>query len=667
MNLESRINKIRKVIAEHNHSYYVLDNPSISDGEYDLLLKELHYLESKNPKLITAESPTQRVGSSPISEFKKVNHRTPMLSLANAMNKGELNAFNKRLKKELNLENIQYIGEPKLDGLGVELIYEKGTFVKGLTRGDGFTGEDVTHNLKTLKSLPLILRESETPIPNILEVRGEVFILKDRFKKLNIRQEKKKKPLFANPRNAAAGSLRQLDPQITAKRPLSIFLYEAGFIEGLQFDNHFNFLKCIKNWGLPVNPLIKELYNADGITKYHKNLEEKRNKIAYEIDGSVFKINNYLERQILGSRSRSPRWAIAGKFKPQQATTMINTIKVQVGRTGALTPVAKLNPTFVSGVTVTNATLHNQDEINRKDIRIGDTVLIERAGDVIPKVVKVIIEKRPKNSEPFIIKPICPSCEEIIKPLENEAILRCENILCPAQIKERIKHFCSKLAMNIDGLGEKIVNQLVDKNIVQSFDQIYTLSKDQLVGLEKFGEKSAENLLYAIENSKNPSMSRFIYSLGIRNVGEHTSKVLTHYFNNNLNKLTEAEFDTLIAINEIGPTIATSIIDFWSKDINNIVVKNCFNNGINFKIKNDNFSTKLSGITFVFTGSMEKLKRKTAKENAEKHGARVSSSISSKTSYLIAGNSPGSKLAKAKKLNVSIIDENEFIKIIDEV
>ena len=292
MNLESRINKIRKVIAEHNHSYYVLDNPSISDGEYDLLLKELHYLESKNPKLITAESPTQRVGSSPISEFKKVNHRTPMLSLANAMNKGELNAFNKRLKKELNLENIQYIGEPKLDGLGVELIYEKGTFVKGLTRGDGFTGEDVTHNLKTLKSLPLILRESETPIPNILEVRGEVFILKDRFKKLNIRQEKKKKPLFANPRNAAAGSLRQLDPQITAKRPLSIFLYEAGFIEGLQFDNHFNFLKCIKNWGLPVNPLIKELYNADGITKYHKNLEEKRNKIAYEIDGSVFKSQN---------------------------------------------------------------------------------------------------------------------------------------------------------------------------------------------------------------------------------------------------------------------------------------------------------------------------------------------------------------------------------------
>jgi DNA ligase (NAD+) len=667
MNLESRIIKIRKIIEEHNHNYYVLDSPVISDGEYDLLLKELESLESKNPNLIIDTSPTQRVGSHRISEFKKVDHRTLMLSLANAMNEGELNGFDKRLKKELNLESIQYIGEPKLDGLGVELIYEKGIFVQGLTRGDGFTGEDVTHNLKTLKSIPLILRESETSIPDILEVRGEVFILKKRFQKLNIRQEEKKKPLFANPRNAAAGSLRQLNPKITAKRPLSIFLYEPGFIEGLQFDNHLSFLKCIQSWGLPVNPLIKTLDGADDITKYHKTLEQKRNKIGYEIDGTVFKVNNYLKRQILGSRSRSPRWAIAGKFKPQQATTIIKTIKVQVGRTGALTPVAKLNPTLVSGVTVTNATLHNQDEINRKDIRIGDTVLIERAGDVIPKVVKVIIEKRPKYSKPFMIKPICPSCKQVTKPLENEAVLRCENILCPAQIKERIQHFCSKLAMNIDGLGEKIVNQLVDKEIVKSFDQIYTLSKDQLVDLEKFGEKSAENLLNAIENSKSPSLSRFVYSLGIRNVGEHTSKVLVNYFNNDLDKLIGADFDTLIAIDEIGPTVANSIINFWSEDINNIVVKNCLNRGIKFKVNDINFSPKLSGVTFVFTGSMEILKRKTAKKSAEEHGARVSSSISSKTSYLVVGNSPGSKLVKAKKLNISIINEKEFIRIIDEI
>lgn len=666
MNLESRIIKIRKVIEEHNHNYYVLDSPIISDGEYDLLLKELEYLESKNPKLIIDVSPTQRVGSNPISEFKKIDHRTPMLSLTNAMNESQLNAFDKRLKKELNLETIQYVGEPKLDGLGVELVYEKGTFMYGLTRGDGFTGEDITHNLKTLKSIPLFLRKSEIPIPDVLEVRGEVFILKEDFKKLNINQEKKEKPLFANPRNAAAGSLRQLDPKITAKRPLSIFFYEAGFIENLQFENHLSFLKCIQNWGLPVNPLIKKLDSGDGIFKYHKNLEKERNKIAYEIDGTVFKVNNYLKRQILGNRSRSPRWAIAGKFKAQQATTIINTIKIQVGRTGALTPVAKLNPILVSGVTVTNATLHNQDEINRKDIRIGDTVLIERAGDVIPKVVKVIIEKRPKDSEPFIIKPVCPSCDQIIKPLENEAILRCENILCPAQIKERIQHFCSKLAMNIDGLGEKIVDQLVDKKVVQSFDQIYTLSKDQLIGLEKFGEKSAENLLNAIENSKNPSLSRFVYSLGIRNVGEHTSKILTNYFNNDLNKLTEADFDTLITIDEIGPTVASSIINFWSKDINNIVVKNCLDNGIKLKVNDINLSPKLSGVTFVFTGTMKILKRKAAKENAERHGARVSSSISRKTSYLVTGNSPGSKLEKAKKLNVSIIDENEFIKIIDE-
>tara|TARA_B100001250_G_scaffold197674_1_gene169661 strand:- start:4567 stop:6570 length:2004 start_codon:yes stop_codon:yes gene_type:complete len=667
MNLESRIIKIRKVIEEHNHNYYVLDSPIISDGEYDLLLKELEYLESKNPKLIIDVSPTQRVGSNPISEFKKIDHRTPMLSLTNAMNESQLNSFDKRLKKELNLETIQYVGEPKLDGLGVELVYEKGTFMYGLTRGDGFTGEDITHNLKTLKSIPLFLRKSEVPIPDVLEVRGEVFILKEDFKKLNINQEKKEKPLFANPRNAAAGSLRQLDPKVTAKRPLSVFFYEAGFIENLQFENHLSFLKCIQNWGFPVNPLIKKLDSGDGIFKYHKNLEKERNKIAYEIDGTVFKVNNYLKRQILGNRSRSPRWAIAGKFKAQQATTIINTIKIQVGRTGALTPVAKLNPTLVSGVTVTNATLHNQNEINRKDIRIGDTVLIERAGDVIPKVVKVIIEKRPKDSEPFIIKPVCPSCDQIIKPLENEAVLRCENILCPAQIKEKIQHFCSKLAMNIDGLGEKIVDQLVDKEIIQSFDQIYTLSKDQLIGLEKFGEKSAENLLNAIENSKNPSLSRFIYSLGIRNVGEHTSKILTNYFNNDLNKLTEADFDTLITIDEIGPTVASSIINFWSKDINNIVVKNCLDKGIKLKVNDINLSPKLSGVTFVFTGTMKILKRKTAKENAEKHGARVSSSVSSKTSYLVVGSSPGSKLEKAKKLNVSIIDENEFIKIIDEV
>ncbi len=667
MNVESRIIKIRKTIEEHNHNYYVLDSPIISDGEYDLLLKELESLESKNPELIIDLSPTQRVGSSPISEFQKVDHRTPMLSLANALNENELSAFDIRLRKELDLESLQYIGEPKLDGLGVELVYEKGNFVHGLTRGDGFTGEDVTHNLRTLRSIPLVLRKSETPIPNLLEVRGEVFILKENFKKLNKRQEEKKKPLFANPRNAAAGSLRQLNPKITAKRPLSIFFYEAGFIEGLEFDNHLNFLKCIQSWGLPVNPLIEKLNNANEIIKYHKTLEQKRNKITYEIDGTVFKVNNYLKRQILGRRSRSPRWAIAGKFKPQQTTTIINAIKIQVGRTGALTPVAKLNPTLVSGVTVTNATLHNQDEINRKDIRIGDTVLIERAGDVIPKVVKVIIEKRPKGSKPFIIKPICPSCKQIIKNLESEAVLRCDNILCPAQVKEKIQHFCSKLAMNIDGLGEKIVDQLVDKDIIQSFDQIYTLSKDQLIGLEKFGDKSADNLLSAIKSSKNPSLSKFVYSLGIRNVGEHTSKILVNYFKNDLDKLIKADFDTLITIHEIGPIVAKSIISFWSEDINHIIVKNCLNNGIKFKVDDINLSPKLSGITFVFTGSLEILKRKTAKENAEKHGARVSSSISSKTSYLVSGSSPGSKLEKAKKLNISIIDENEFIKIINGV
>ena len=664
MKIELKINKLRKSIEKHNYNYYVLENPLISDGEYDNLFRKLELLESKNPQLIKPDSPTQRVGSNPIKKFKKNQHIIPMLSLQNAINEKELINFNQRIEKKLNKKNINYIAEPKLDGVGVEIIYDNGTLSRGSTRGDGFIGEDITHNLKTIKSIPLVLRKTRIPIPNTLSIRGEVFILKEDFLYLNNKQKLNNKPLFANPRNAASGSLRQLDPKLTAKRELSIYFYDPGFIKGANFINHHDFLKCIKKWGLPINPLIKKINGVNEIIKYHKNLESKRNKIPYEVDGTVFKINNYLKRQDLGTRSRSPRWAIAGKFKPQQATSTINNIKIQVGRTGALTPVAQLEPTYVGGVTVTNATLHNQDEITRKDIRIGDSVLIERAGDVIPKIVKVIKEKRSKNTIPFLIEPICPSCKHNAHRIENESILRCENISCPKQIKEKIKHFCSKPAMNIEGLGEKIIDQLVNKNIIKSVDQIYILTKKQLSNLEKLGDKSAQNLLNSINNSKKVSFPKFIFALGIRNVGEHTSKVLAKFYNNDIEKFQKTNINTLIEIHEIGPIVSESIINFLSNKKNIKIINNCLSNGIIFEKNKINNTQKLSGEIFVFSGAMKIFKRIEAKALLEKHGARVSNAISKNTTHLIIGSSPGSKLVKAKKLNITILNENDFLKLL---
>ena len=450
-----RITELREIIDDHNFKYYVLDQPVISDGEYDTLFRELESLEKSNPEFFNEGSPTQRVGTEPITAFDNIEHSIPMLSLANAMGNNELTSFHERSIKSLETDSILYAAEPKLDGLGVELVYSNGELTHGSTRGDGFKGEDVTHNIRTIRSIPLKLREKEIPAPVVLEVRGEVFISKKDFSNLNNKQENEDRPLFANPRNAAAGSLRQLDPSITARRPLSIYLYEAGIIEGRTFKTHIAFLETLRMWGLPVNPLIKTVKDDSGIINYHNELEESRNEIPYDIDGTVFKVNDYDLRHRLGARSRSPRWAIAGKFKAQRATTIIKDIEVQIGRTGALTPVAKLDPVFVSGVTVSNATLHNQDEIDRKDIRIGDTVLIERAGDVIPKVVKVIIEKRPKNSSQFKLPRKCPVCEHGVYQLDGEAILRCGNTSCIKQVKARIEHFCSKGAMDIDGLGRR--------------------------------------------------------------------------------------------------------------------------------------------------------------------------------------------------------------------
>ena len=664
MSPEKQIAKLREILQDHNYRYYVLDDPTISDGEYDSLLRELESLEKENPSLVTSDSPTQRVGATPVPEFRTIKHRIPMLSLANAMNKEELVAFDERVQKGLDTDSVTYIAEPKLDGLGVELIYENGSFVYGATRGDGFTGEDITHNLKTIRAIPLALRTEDLSVPAILEIRGEVFIRKDDFKSLNQKQESDGKPAFANPRNAAAGSLRQLDPTLTAERPLSIYCYEAGMIDGQNFSDHASFLKAVKKWGLPVNPFIQTVIGSEGLTQYHQDLEEKRNNLPYEIDGTVFKVNNYDEREDLGTRSRSPRWAIAGKFKAQQATTVIHDIHVQVGRTGALTPVAKLDPVYVAGVTVTNATLHNQDEIDRKDIRIGDTVLIERAGDVIPKVVKVIIEKRPKGTNPFIIANQCPVCDhEAFRP-EGEAILRCGNISCPRQIKGRIQHFASKLALDIDGLGEKIVDQLVEEGLIQSIDDLFTLKQKPLAELDRLGKKSAKNLVEAISNSKDTTFARFIYALGIRNVGEHIAKVLEKQHSGNLTEFQNTTIEELEAIDEIGPIVAETVIQFWSDDSNKKMVQNCLDYGVRLATVEVNENQPFAGQIFVFTGSLEKFTRKEAKDTLENLGGKASSSVSKKTDFVIAGPGAGSKLKKAGELGVDVLTEEEFLDMV---
>ena len=660
--IEDRLKELRDILEQHNYNYYILDSPTISDGEYDVIFRELYTLETKHPELIISESPTQRVGTEPLIEFGSIEHQIPMLSLSNAMNPKELIAFDERMKKELNLKkNILYIAEPKLDGLGIELIYEQGIFIKGSTRGDGFTGEDITQNLKTIRSLPLkLIGESAPPL---LEVRAEVFIKKHDFVKLNKSRESEKKPVFANPRNAAAGSMRQLDPRITIKRPLSFYCYGVGKIEGINLETHHECLLALKRMGLPINPLIKTVNGAEGIKAYYHELEKLRNELSYEIDGTVFKVNDYQLQNKLGTRSRSPRWAIAGKFKAQQATTIIHDIVVQVGRTGALTPVARLEPVHVAGVTITNATLHNQDEIDRKDIRIGDTILIERAGDVIPKIVQVILEKRPKGSVPYRIDTHCPVCnQQSFKP-DDEAVARCINISCPAQVKGRIQHFVSKPAMNIDGLGKRIIDQLVETGLLKTVDDIFTLEKQSLSELDGLGKKSAKKLIRSIIKSKKTVFSRFVYALGIRNVGEHTAQVLEKHYNGRLKGFKNAKPEELENIDEIGPIVAQSVAQFWQNKNNREIVNNCIERGIFLKQVTKHINQPFSGKIFVFTGSLKNFTRQEIKERVEHLGGKTAVSVSKKTSYLVAGPGAGSKLKKAKDLSVSIISEDEFLDI----
>ena len=661
-NIKKRIKELRSLIEKHNYHYYILDDPLISDNEWDNLFKELESIEREYPDLVEKNSPTQRVGATPINNFKTIKHRTPMLSLSNAMSNDELILFDERMKKLLNSSNdIEYMAEPKLDGIGVELIYEGGVFTSGLTRGDGFEGEDITQNLRTIRSLPLKLLGQEHP--KLLEIRGEVFIRKKDFKKLNKDQESNNSQLFANPRNAAAGSLRQLDPSITAKRPLSIYCYEPGISQGIEYKTHDDFLKNIANFGLPVNPLIEKIIGIKNIIRYHNNLEKIREKLEYEIDGTVFKINNYNERKKAGSRSRSPRWAIAGKFKAQQATSIIKDIIIQVGRTGALTPVARVKPVFVSGVTVSNVTLHNQDEIDRKDIRLGDKVLIERSGDVIPKIVKVI-ERENQNSIKFKIDNICPSCGQKTRKQNDEAIIRCNNFYCPSQVLGRIQHYCSKLAMNIEGLGEKIVEQLIENKLVKNIDDLYLIKKNEISKLDGLGERSAKNIIDSINNSKETTFSKFVYALGIRNVGEHTSKLLEKKFKGDMERFKNATEIGLLEVDEIGEIVARSIVSFWKDEKNSTMVQNCLNRGVIINRPIDSLSNKFSDKVFVFTGALSMMSRKDAKALVEGSGGQTKNSITKKTTYLVAGENSGSKLDKAKELGISILSEKDFIDLI---
>ena len=666
MEYKNRINALRKKIDDHNYRYYVLDDPIISDYEYDSLLRDLQALEKKNPELITPNSPTQRVGAPPLDAFDSIDHSIPMLSLENAMDTKELVGYYDRTKRGLETQqDIDFVAEPKLDGIGVELVYENGLFKYGLTRGDGIKGENITQNLKTINAIPLSLRTDKLPSPKLLEVRGEVFMEKDKFKIFNDDRLKSELSVFANPRNAAAGSLRQLDSTVTAQRPLSIYCYEPGEINGKNFEKHSDFLSALKDWGFPVNHEIKLVKNIEDIISYHKTLEEKRLSLPYEIDGTVFKVNSINQREILGLRSRSPRWAIAGKFKAEQVTSEIVAITASIGRTGAVTPVAKLNPVTVGGVVVTNATLHNQDEIDRKDVRIGDTVLVQRAGDVIPEVVKIIKSKRPQNTSKYILPTTCPVCSEKVLRPKDESVARCNNFSCPAQVKGRIKHFISKGGLDIEGFGDKLVDQLVDKKQLRTFDDIFKLSFTDLERLDRMAEKSAQNIIDAISNSKKTTFSKFIYALGIRNVGAHLSKVLEEEFDSNILKFQKASIEQLEQINEVGPIVAEAIISFWSNKINVDMINECFNNGVEFSQKRMQ-SKSFANLNFVFTGTLKTIKRAAAKDHVESNGGRVSSSVSGNTDYLVAGESSGSKLKKASDLNIKIIDELQFLEMIDK-
>ncbi|MGZ3648532.1 MAG: NAD-dependent DNA ligase LigA [Syntrophales bacterium] len=659
-----RIKELRDSINYHNKRYYQLDDPEISDAEYDRLMKELLDLEGRFPEIDVSESPSQRVGAAPLEKFATVSHLTPMLSLANAFSEQDILDFDERIKRFLGAnEKITFVVEPKLDGTAVNLIYDTGVFTVGATRGDGEKGEDVTQNLKTIHSIPLRMKKGKESItPERIEIRGEVYIEIDPFNKLNKRRLKEGDQPFANPRNAAAGSLRQLDSRITARRPLEIFCYGIGLVAGKEFKKHWDVLQILSRWGFRVNPHIKQAKDIHECIAYYHHIDKIRAELPYEIDGVVIKVDDIEMQERLGAVSRSPRWAIACKFAATQETTVIEDIRVHVGRTGVLTPVAIMKPVRIGGVTVRRATLHNMDEIEKKDVRMGDTVIIQRAGDVIPEVVKVIESKRTGKEKKFVMPTTCPECGSHVVRLEGEAAHRCIGLVCPAQIKEHITHFASRGGMDIEGLGDKMVAQLVDTKLIRDPADIYFLKKESLLTLERMAEKSANNLLAAIERSKTPPFEKFLYALGIRHVGEHVARVLAQWFKTLDNLMTATE-DDLLAVRDIGPEVASSVTGFFSEQSNKKVIEKFRKAGVKPIEKSRPKDARLAGMSFVFTGTLSKLTRNEAKEIVESLGASATESVTKTTDYVVAGESPGSKIDKATASGIKIIDEKEFLKL----
>ncbi len=665
--INKQINYLKSVIREHDHRYYVLDDPQISDHEYDSLLRELKDLEDSHPELITYDSPTQRVGGSPISEFNQIQHSKPMLSLGNAFGIDELEAFNKRINDTLDANDVEFNAELKFDGLAVTILYENGIMKYAATRGDGSVGEDVTHNIKTIKTIPLKLHGENHP--RTFEVRGEVLMDKNDFKELNEYQISLGQKTFANPRNAAAGSLRQLDPKITAKRKLKFYAYSLGQVDqDLGLTNHTDILEYIHNAGIPISSYSERVVGINQMQHFYEDILKKRNSLPFDIDGIVYKVNSIKNQENLGYVSKAPRWAIAYKFPAEEAETVVNDINVQVGRTGVITPVARLQPVFVSGVTVTNATLHNEDEMLRKDIRIGDSVIVRRAGDVVPEVVRVIKEKRPSTAKVFKMPQYCPICNSQVIRIDGEAAQRCTGQLkCEAQAKQAISHYVSRKAMNIEGLGAKIIDHFFEKGMIKKISDIYQLDYEEIQKMEGFGEKSAENLKDAIELSKNTTLAKFIYALGIRNVGEATSKDIVKKLGA-LENVMKASIDDFLEINDVGPVVAQSLHQFFQEDENKVIINNIIEFGVKWDDQAQDVTNnqKLNQQTFVVTGTLENFSRDEIKELIENNGGKVSGSVSKKTSYVIIGDNPGSKADKAAGLGVKIINEKQLMELLND-
>lgn len=659
---KKRHEELKKIISEHDYNYYVLDKPVISDYEYDQLYAELLKLEATESGLDLSNSPSRRVGGRPLEAFEKVAHRQPMLSLANSYSPEDILDFDERVKRFLKADgHLEYLAEPKFDGLSMELVYEEGVLVRAITRGDGSVGEDVTQNIKTIKSIPLKLNALHPP--QLLEVRGEVLMFKADFAKLNDQQQENGQQSFANPRNAAAGTIRQLDPKIAGSRPLRFFAYALGAYEGIHFKTQKEIGEYFTKVGIPtvsaVRPeLVQICQDPQEAVAYYHMIEKERPKLPFDIDGIVIKVNSLRLQEDLGLVARSPRWATAAKFKPEQAQTLVENIVVQVGRTGALTPVALMKPVRVGGVTVTNATLHNQEEIDRKDVRIGDTVVVQRAGDVIPEIVEVVRAKRPKDSKPFLLPHRCPACGSEVHKLEGEVVTRCTNPLCIAMMKESLKHFVARRAMNVDKVGDRLIETLVDQKLVTKFSDLYRLKKEDLLELERQGPKSVENILKSIEHSKNTTLGRFIFALGIRFVGEATAKHLADHFLNIENFLNAKEED-LLQVPEIGPKVARIIIEAISNPKLVKEVHDLLSLGIKIKTAPRALSGKLAGMSFLITGTLP-VKRDDAKDFIEKNGGKILGSVSSKLNYLVVGDDPGSKLDKAQSLGIPVLSWDDL-------